>query len=338
MADDKAQASARAGFQQAASLFSQGRAADAAPLLEQAARAGDGDAMNLLGVMCLNGIGVEQAPRRAAAFFKESSGRGLKEAQYNLSNVLYNGLGVACDESQAQAHLLMAARAGHKPALRSLAFLYHFMGDVGTWPTLATRCFRRAAEAGDALSKYYLGLRLLRGLGATADPAEARSWLEAAAQDRVWLAPARLAEIPQSVTRKPVATSSGETGEWPDFDLPKLAPAPASYAKDFMSEHLSIMDEFLCDHFMNVAGPRLAPSGVVDPVTGGALRSDKRTSYSMYYQASMYDAIAARGLQQIAAIAGLPPQHAEPLGILRYGPGQEYRPHYDYYSDTQHEA
>jgi prolyl 4-hydroxylase len=98
------------------------------------------------------------------------------------------------------------------------------------------------------------------------------------------------------------------------------------------------MDELLCDHFMNVAGPRLAPSGVVDPVTGTALRSEKRTSYSMYYQASMYDAIVARGLKQIAAVAGLPPQHAEPLGVLRYGLGQEYRPHYDYYSDSQHEA
>ena len=337
MADDRAQTGAHARFMQAASLFSQGRAADAAPLLEQGVAAGDGDAMNLLGVMCVNGIGVEQLPMRAAELFSAAADLGLKEAHYNLSNLLYNGLGLRCDEGRAQIHLLEAARAGHKPALRSLAFLYHFMGDTGTWSGLSTLCFRRAAEAGDALSKYCLGLRLLRGLGTAADPAGARSWLEAAAQDRVWLAPARLAEIPQSASRKPAAVPQAPD-EWPSCDLPGVASAPPAHAKEFMSEHLSVMDELLCDHFMNVAGPRLAPSGVVDPVTGGALRSEKRTSYSMYYQASMYDAIAARGLKQIAAVAGLPPQHAEPLGILRYGPGQEYRPHHDYYTDSQHEA
>jgi hypothetical protein len=58
----------------------------------------------------------------------------------------------------------------------------------------------------------------------------------------------------------------------------------------------------------------------------------------MHFQPSMYDAAVYLALRRIANIAGLPASHAEPLGVLRYGPGQEYRPHYDYYSDDQHQA
>jgi hypothetical protein len=337
MADDEARTATRTRFQEAASLFTQGRFADAAPLLEQVADSGDGEAMNLLGVMRLNGMGLEQEPRRAAGLFSAAAELGLKEAHYNLSNLLYNGLGLPRDEALAQEHLLTAARAHHKPALRALAFLYHFMGETGEWPRLSTRCFREAADAGDGLSKYYLGLRYLRGIGVQQDANEARRWFEAAVKDRVWLAPARLTEIPPATVNASDASGSGMDG-WPAFRLPEILATRPSHAQDFMSEHLNVLDEHLCDHFMNVAGPRLAPSGVVDPASGAAMRSEKRTSYSMYYQASMYDPIAARGLQHIAAVAGLPMEHAEPLGILRYGPGQEYRPHYDYYSDTQHEA
>ena len=337
MPDDRTLAAARARFQQATSLFAQGRFADAAPLLEQAAASGDGEAMNLLGVMLLNGMGVEQEPRRSAELFSAAAALGLKEARYNMSNLLYNGIGTPRDEALAQEHLLAAARSGHKPALRALAFIYHFMGQAGEWPRLSTQCFRKAAEMGDGLAKYYLGLRFLRGIGAQQDVSEARRWFEAAAQDRVWLAPVRLAGFASGIGKTSESPNNG-LDEWPAYELPAIVAAPATYAQDFMSEHLNVLDEHLCDHFMNVAGPRLAPSGVVDPESGAAMRSEKRTSYSMYYQASMYDPIAARGLQHIAAVAGLPAEHAEPLGILRYGPGQEYRPHYDYYSDTQHEA
>jgi prolyl 4-hydroxylase len=58
----------------------------------------------------------------------------------------------------------------------------------------------------------------------------------------------------------------------------------------------------------------------------------------MHFVPSMYDAVVAQLVKRIAAIAGLPPAHAEPLGVLRYGPGQEYRPHYDYYTDDRHQA
>ncbi len=330
------QESAHAGFQQAAALFSQGRAREAAPLLQQAAAAGDGEARNLLGVMHLNGLAVEQDARRAAGLFQAAAAGGLKEAHFNLSNLLYNGIGTVRDEAGAQAHLLTAARAGHRPALRGLGYLYHFMGAAGEWPRLATHCFRLAAEAGDPLSKYALGLRFARGDGAAADPKAAAHWFSAAAADRVHLAGQRVAELGVGAGTAPAPEA--KAGEFPACSLPALpAPQPAQQ-KAFMSEYRHALDPYICDHFMNTAAPRLAPSGVVDPNTGAPLQSKLRTSYSMYYSPSMYDVVTARALASIAAIAGLPAGHAEPLGVLRYGPGQEYQPHYDYYNDDQHEA
>lgn len=326
-------------FKQAVELFTSGRFADAASALARATDDGDAEAQNLLGVMHLNGMGVAQEPRRSAALFSAAAEQGLKEARYNLSSLLYNGLGIQRDETRAQEELLAAARAGHRPALRSLGYLYHLTGDEERWQRLSTRCFRIAAEAGDPLAKYSYGMRLARGHGTEVDRSAALQWLSAAAQDRVYLATARVAELRE---RTPVATArpaAAERGvELEAFDLPRqVAPQPSRSAA-FMSEYEDALDPYLCDHLINTATPQLAPSGVVDPSTGAALRSELRTSYSMHFQPNMYDAPLAMALRRIAAIADAPAEHAEPMGVLRYGPGQEYRPHYDYYNDDQHEA
>ena len=335
MTGEKSESMTRGLFQQAVELFTRGRHADAASMLATAT--GDPEAQNLLGVMCLNGMGVAQDPRRAAQLFGEAAERGLKEGHYNLCNLLYNGLGTTRDETRAQAHLLTAAQMGHRPALRSLGYLYHLMGSEARWQRLSTMCFRRAAETGDPLAKYALGMRFAQGHGTAIDVAAARRWLSAAAQDRVYLAQGRLAELGMK-TPTAAAVLDDQDLELTAFTLASGETPQASRAAEFMSEYAQALDPYLCDHLINTATPQLTPSGVVDPATGNALRSELRTSYSMHFQPNMYDAPVAECLRRIARIAGEPPEHAEPLGVLRYGPGQEYRPHYDYYDDDQHEA
>jgi TPR repeat protein len=339
LSDQDAKATEHRLFQQAVEAFMRRQYPQALPLLERAAVGGDAEAQNLLGVMQLNGMGTAPDARRAAACFADAAAQGLKEAQYNLSNLLFNGLGVAADEARAIENLLAAARAGHRPALRSLGFLYHDAGaDDAHWATLATYCFRQAAEAGDPQAQYFFALRLVHGHGVPVDPAAAAQWFAAAAQSGVYLAAARLAALQQPAedrTRLPAAKTVLELMNCPLAELPEPQP---SRAKDFMSEHSRALDGYLCDHLINLAAPMLTPSNVVDPQTGAAMQSEFRTSHSMHYQPSMYDAATHLALRRIARIAGSPVSHAEPLGVLRYGLGQEYRPHYDFYSDDQHEA
>lgn len=337
-------AAARAGnpdaqLRMGVDCFGRARFEEAAEWFRLAAEQGSVDAQNSLATLHLNGIGVESSPHRAFALFSQAAEAGLREAHYNLSNLLYNGLGTPRDEPRARQHLLTAAEAGHRPALRVLGYLYHLCGP-GEWAGWSTRCFRRAAEAGDALSKYTLGLRLWHGHGVAADRAEARAWLSAAAEDGVWLARRRLAELSQDNSGAPTAATPVPAceGPLPECTPQEPLPSPAVHTCQFLSYHDDVLDSYLCDHFINSAAPRLMPSGVVDPDTGATLQSALRTSHSMHVVPSMYDAVVAELVKRIAVIAGLPVSHAEPLGVLRYGPGQEYKPHYDYYTDDLHQA
>jgi prolyl 4-hydroxylase len=323
-----------------ADCLGQARFGEAADWFRLAAAQGSAEAMNSLATLQLNGLGIEQSPRQAFALFTQAAETGLREAHYNLSSLLYNGLGTAPDEMLAQQHLLRAAGAGHRPALRALGFMYHLCGAAEDFAWWSTHCFRRAAEAGDAPSKYALALRLWHGHGANPDRGEARRWLSVAAQEGMWMARTRLPEWQQegSATTKAATAAPACDGPLPGYALPAPSPAPALQGGQFLSEHADALDGYLCDHFINMAAPRLMPSSVVDPKTGGTLQSELRTSHSMHFVPSMYDAVVAQLVKRIAAIAGLPPAHAEPLGVLRYGPGQEYRPHYDYYTDDRHQA
>lgn len=333
-------------FQKGAKLFAEGRAAESVPLLVRAVEGGDSEAQNLLGLIYLNAMGVKRDPHRAAELFAEAAQAGLKEGHYNYSNLLYNGIGVKRDASRGQRHLLLAAHAGHRPALRVLGFLYHLMGNVDGWPSLSTHCFWRAAAAGDALAQHALGLRLWRGDGVTQDARAAGAWFSSASRQGLARSAMRLGEISELLGTRPAPATDQDrpsgledrVGDLPSF-TPIAIPLPSpSRQLGFMSEYPDALDGYLCDHLINIATPRMTPSGVVDPATGAATLSDIRTSHSMYCPASLYDATMAQTMERMAAIGGLPPEHAEPLGILRYGPGQEYKPHYDYYTDDRHQA
>ena len=335
MGEQRAKAAQRQ-FQEAAAAFARRQFADALSLLERAAEEGEPQSLNLLGVMLLNGMGTSTDPRRAAALFETAAQAGLREAHYNLANLKFHGLGTAYDEPGAQGHLLASAQAGHRPALRALGYIYHEAGSDGDLARLATQCFRQAAEAGDPLALHAYGLSLLQGQGAPADPTTAARCFAAAAQAGVYLAPMRLAQAQAAGAVS--ASAPPVPSPLIPCSLPALPGATPSRGLAFMSEHREALDAHLGDHLINVAAPQLMPSNVVDPQTGAAVQSELRTSHSMHFQPSMYDAPVFLSLRRIARIAGLPASHAEPLGVLRYGPGQEYRPHYDYYSDDRHQA
>lgn len=335
MGEQRAKAAQRQ-FQDAAAAFTRRRYAEALPLLERAAAEGEPQSSNLLGVMFLNGMGVATDPLRAAALFEAAARADLREARYNLASLKFHGLGTERDERGAQEQLLASARAGHRPALRALGFIYGAAG--GDRAGLSAQCLRQAAEAGDPLAMHAYGLSLVHGLGVAADPAAAVRCFAAAAQAGVYLAPLRLAQAQAAAAgARPVPAASGASALEP-CDLPELPPAAPDREVAFMSEHREALEPHLEDHLINVAAPQLMPSNVVDPETGAAVKSELRTSHSMHFQPSMYDATVFLALRRIARVAGLPASHAEPLGVLRYGPGQEYRPHYDYYSDDRHEA
>lgn len=78
----------------------------------------------------------------------------------------------------------------------------------------------------------------------------------------------------------------------------------------------------------------LKASGVVDWATGHSVQHGARTSSSVFFtraETPLIDAVENR----LATLTGWPVSHGEGLQILRYEPGQQYRPHHDWFDPAQ---
>lgn len=84
-----------------------------------------------------------------------------------------------------------------------------------------------------------------------------------------------------------------------------------------------------CHHLARISEPRLAPSVIVDPRTGEHRSHNIRTSDGMTIGPTAEDLVSRAINARIAAFSGTPIENGEPLAILRYTPGQEYKLHSD---------
>ena len=89
-----------------------------------------------------------------------------------------------------------------------------------------------------------------------------------------------------------------------------------------------------CDALVEVASARLVRSETVKMDTGGNEVNEARTSDGMFFTRGE-TALIARLEERIAALLAWPVVNGEGLQILRYRPGAEYKPHYDYFDPTQ---
>lgn len=85
-----------------------------------------------------------------------------------------------------------------------------------------------------------------------------------------------------------------------------------------------------CDALIELARPRMRRSTVVDPETGGSQLHDARTSSSTEFERGATP-LLERIERRIARLVDWPYEHGEGLQVLRYGPGEEYEPHYDWF-------
>jgi prolyl 4-hydroxylase len=85
-----------------------------------------------------------------------------------------------------------------------------------------------------------------------------------------------------------------------------------------------------CEGLIAAARVRLARSLTVETRTGGEVLNVDRTSEGMFFERGEND-IVTRLEQRIAALLRWPVEFGEGLQILRYAPGAQYRPHYDYF-------
>jgi prolyl 4-hydroxylase len=85
-----------------------------------------------------------------------------------------------------------------------------------------------------------------------------------------------------------------------------------------------------CDEMIALARARLVRSETVQTTTGSSEVIEARTSQGMFFDRGEH-ALCRRIEARIAALLGWPVENGEGLQVLRYGPGAEYKPHYDYF-------
>jgi len=92
----------------------------------------------------------------------------------------------------------------------------------------------------------------------------------------------------------------------------------------------NLLDADECESLIIAARARLARSLTVETKTGGETLNVDRTSEGMFFERGENE-IVRRIEARLARLLNWPLEFGEGLQILRYGPGAQYRPHYDYF-------
>lgn len=96
----------------------------------------------------------------------------------------------------------------------------------------------------------------------------------------------------------------------------------------------NLLSDEECEGLIVAARERLARSLTVETQTGGEVLNVDRTSDGMFFERGE-NAIVARLEARIAALLRWPVEFGEGLQVLRYRPGAQYRPHYDYFDPVE---
>jgi prolyl 4-hydroxylase len=95
-----------------------------------------------------------------------------------------------------------------------------------------------------------------------------------------------------------------------------------------------LLSDAECDELVALAAARLQRSHTVDTNTGDSEVNDARTSDGMFFTRGEHP-VCALLEARIAALLDWPLENGEGLQVLRYRPGAEYKPHYDYFDPAQ---
>jgi TPR repeat protein len=147
-------------------------------LFKQAAAEGNSEALEHVAQIYLeggNGVAKDYAAAREWAQKAADAGQG--RGNLYLGQIWMNGWGTVADLDKAQAYFQKADAKGDMKGGRYVGLIAQQRGEG----SLAAQWFRKAAEAGDITSQYYLGRSYETGQGVPKDYAEAMAWYTKAA-------------------------------------------------------------------------------------------------------------------------------------------------------------
>jgi prolyl 4-hydroxylase len=221
-------------------------------------------------------------------------------------------LNAAGQRQAAVAVVEEAAGRGDAEALVAMAN-WRLFGLFGPRDLAAAhRLFDRASALGAVEAVRTKAILTANGTGCAADTAEAARLLQTirGLDPHAALQLDFLADMPPAGDFQPEAAET-------------LCDAP------IVKRYPALLAARECAYLMAMAEPQLRPSFVTDPRTGAQMPHPIRTSTGMSFGPTQEDLVIRRLNERIAHASGTAVTCGEPLHMLRYAPGQEYKPHTD---------
>ncbi|HEY0028150.1 MAG TPA: 2OG-Fe(II) oxygenase [Allosphingosinicella sp.] len=114
-----------------------------------------------------------------------------------------------------------------------------------------------------------------------------------------------------------------------DGDPVSLPPAEPVCEAPHILAFRGLLSAEECAYLIEAGRPMLTPALIVDVKTGGQKRDPGRISDGCGFTWPLENPAVHALNRRIAAASGTAPEQGEPLQILRYGVGGEYKPHFD---------
>jgi prolyl 4-hydroxylase len=307
--------------------------------MNRAIAAGHAGAIFTLGAWYIQGILVSPDHPKGHALLDRAAAMNFEDAIVMRAALIANGIGVSADWPAAFKIILDHARAGGARSLSQLAFLCAMTGE----PALKAegdKLLELAAEAYDGVALYATAQR---ALAVSAKNEAAEQALHRLALAGKILRHPLAAEDPriQAIEVKlplPRHALNLETIAWdkiaealsPTPPVPKPAQANVVSQDPYIATFPGFLSPEESDALIALANPHLRPSQVTDPITGKYIAIDYRTSHDMRFWHVFQDLTVYCINLRIAKASGEALSHQEMLGVLRYQPGEEYKPHGDF--------
>lgn len=287
-------------------------------------------AIELLGVLILQGHGVKPDPALAFEYFRSAAVAGDAQALMRCAELMFNGKGVNQDRIGAVSCLVESAKQGYPIALRVIGFLLLRQSAIDE--KLAVSAFRLAAYGGDPHAQYYMAKHGTSGT-------EANAWLALAATNGLYLARQQYSE---GLDVADLAAIKGNLKAQLDAIIPTLNEltelTPFSYGglklESDVADIKTVENVFSVaesDYLINVAAAKLKPAKVVQAdstIELGEIRTGMTASLGQ-----MLDVTVDWLMQRVADVIDIPLNRSETPSVIRYQPGEMYKQHGDYLPD-----
>ncbi|MFO1464938.1 MAG: 2OG-Fe(II) oxygenase [Steroidobacteraceae bacterium] len=272
------------------------------------ARSGDPEAQYALSSV----LHQRQQFDESLRWLRTSAARGFAPARMTLATLLIDGRHCARDRQQA-IDLLQPLAARDAQAHLLLAELHGFAALGGESREKALRHLLSAARLGEPGSMRQLALL-------------------AACQQRWDL----VRPLQEALARRPSTIDwAALAGSLPQLASPIPLPPPERlHEAPLIRRFPRAIPPLVVKMIIDLAAPLVKRSQIVDAVSGEVRADPMRTSSHVTLGPRQHDHVLEALERCIGGVASVPPLNAEFLQILRYRPGEEFRPHVDYFNES----